>query len=46
MGRRAIWGAQLGEVSGHNFLISSDSGLEIGRMGRGVLGSNFSKRRI
>ena len=46
VGRRAIWGAQLGKFLDIIFLLVPDSGLEMGRMGGGVLGSNFSKEDL
>ena len=35
VGRRAIWGAQLGKFLDIIFLLVPDSGLEMGRMGSG-----------
>ena len=46
VGRRAIWGAQLGKFLDIIFLLVSDSGLEMGRMGGGGLGSNFSEEDL
>ena len=46
VGRRVIWGAQLGKFLDIIFLLVPDSGLEMRRMGGGVLGSNFSKEDL